>query len=75
MVVQVETKIPLHITKKKTNTNEDKYNYKETVKIRYLGGGGGDKDGLGEVVFVAIGRGCGHSWKKLYDCGWSQHCQ
>ena len=58
-MVEVETKIPLHITKKKTNTNEDKFNYKEKVKIHYLGGRSGDKDGLGEVVFLSIGRGCG----------------
>ena len=44
---------------KEEDKYKDKYNYKETVKIRYLGGGGGDKDGLGEVVFLSIGRGCG----------------
>ena len=29
------------------------------IQIHYFGGGGGNKDGLGEVIFLSIGRGCG----------------
>ena len=65
---------------------EDKYREKykwrqiqmKTKKrqIHYLGGGGGNKDGLGEVIFFPIGRGCG---RNLYhidssDCQHEQSC-
>ena len=36
------------------------------IQIHYFGGGGGNKDGLCEVVFLSIGRGCGlKSLKKI----------